>query len=287
MLDRTPTTDVAGAAGPTGPDTSREQQTAVDKALTLLMSLAEEDREVGVSELARRTRLTKSTAFRLLGILQRNDVVERVGSSYRLGPQLFDIGRRVYGPTPLMLQERLLPFLTELYVLTHETVHLAVLHRTDVMYVNKLHGHRRARTSTRIGSRLPASCTAVGKALLAFDHDAAEQAIADGLPAPMENSVTDPEDFRAELARIRREGIAYDREEILPGVSCVAVPVMGAGGRPVAAVSVSGVTGRFEPARVAPELRRVAFEAARELGATARPRARRHPGTTSRETAAA
>ncbi len=287
MLDRTPTTDVAGAADPTGPDTSREQQTAVDKALTLLMSLAEEDREVGVSELARRTRLTKSTAFRLLGILQRNDVVERVGSSYRLGPQLFDIGRRVYGPTPLMLQERLLPFLTELYVLTHETVHLAVLHRTDVMYVNKLHGHRRARTPTRIGSRLPASCTAVGKALLAFDHDAAEQAIADGLPAPMENSVTDPEDFRAELARIRREGIAYDREEILPGVSCVAVPVMGAGGRPVAAVSVSGVAGRFEPARVAPELRRVAFEAARELGAAARPRARRHAGTTSRETAAA
>ncbi|MER6501479.1 IclR family transcriptional regulator [Streptomyces sp. NPDC001455] len=276
MLDPISTTD-AGSASGTGP--SQDQQTAVDKALTLLMSLAEEDREVGVSELARRTRLTKSTAFRLLGILQRNAVVERVGSSYRLGPQLFDIGRRAYGPTPLMLQERLLPFLTELYVLTHETVHLAVLHRTDVMYVNKLHGHRRARTPTRIGSRLPASCTAVGKALLAFDHDAAELAIAQGLPAPTEHSVTDPAEFRAELARVRREGIAYEREEILPGVTCVAVPVMGAAGRPVAAISVSGALHRFEPARVAPELRRVAFEAARELGAAARPRGRRRPAS--------
>lgn len=63
-----------------------EQQTAVDKALVLLKSLAEHDREAGVSELARRARLIKSTAFRLLGILHRNDLVERVGSRYRLGP---------------------------------------------------------------------------------------------------------------------------------------------------------------------------------------------------------
>ncbi|MEV6161953.1 IclR family transcriptional regulator [Streptomyces sp. NPDC052052] len=272
MLDPTSITD-AGSASGTGPQ--QDQQTAVDKALTLLMSLAEEDREVGVSELARRTQLTKSTAFRLLGILQRNDVVERVGSSYRLGPQLFDIGRRVYGPMPLMLQERLLPFLTELYVLTQETVHLAVLHRTEVIYVNKLHGHRRTRTPTRIGSRMPASCTAVGKALLAFDHDAAELAIAQGLPERTEHSVTDPARFRAELARIRREGIAYEREEVLPGLTCVAVPVMGAAGRPVAAISVSGAPHRIELARIAPELRRVAFEAARELGTVVRPRSRR------------
>lgn len=81
-------------------DTAPEQQTAVDKALTLLKSLAELDGEIGVSELARRTRMSKSTTFRLLGILQRNDLVDRVGSDYRLGAQLFDIGSRAYGPTP-------------------------------------------------------------------------------------------------------------------------------------------------------------------------------------------
>ncbi|MER6984011.1 IclR family transcriptional regulator, partial [Streptomyces carpinensis] len=224
-------------ANPTGhtEDAAPDQQTAVDKALVLLKSLAEHDREIGVSELARRTQLTKSTAFRLLGILQRNDVVERVGSRYRLGSRLFDLGTRAYGPTPLLLREQLLPYLADLYELTHETVHLAVLHDTEIVYVNKIQGHRPTRSPARIGARLPAYCTGVGKALLAFDHDAAELAIAEGLAARTEHTITEPDLLRAEFGRIRQDGLAYDREESAPGLACVAVPIMGAAGRPVAA----------------------------------------------------
>ncbi|WP_367325647.1 IclR family transcriptional regulator [Streptomyces sp. HUAS ZL42] len=247
------------------PDTAPEQQTAVDKALILLKSLAELDGEIGVSELARRTRMSKSTTFRLLGILQRNNLVDRVGSDYRLGAQLFDIGSRAYGPTPPLLQERLLPHLADLYELTHETVHLAVLHGTDIVYVNKLHGHRAARSPSRIGARLPAYCTGVGKALLAFDHDAAEAAVAAGLTARTEYTLADADRFRAELRRIRREGIAYDRQEAVIGLTCVAVPIMGAAGRPVAALSIAGADRRFDPARFAPALRRVAYEAGRAV----------------------
>ncbi|MCL8013798.1 IclR family transcriptional regulator [Streptomyces sp. AS02] len=251
---------------PTAPSAS-EQQTAVDKALILLKQLAEHDRELGVSELARRTGLTKSTAFRLLGILQRNDLVERVGSDYRLGAQLFDIGTRVYGPTTVLLRERLLPHLADLYVLTQETVHLAVLHDTEIVYVNKIQGHRPTRSPSRIGARMPAYCTGVGKALLAFDHDAAEAAVAAGLRGRTEYTLTDPAAFRSELRRIRQEGIAYDRQEATLGLTCVAVPVMGPGGRPVAALSVAGAGHRFDPARFAPALRRVAYEAARAVTA--------------------
>ncbi|MBB6344383.1 IclR family transcriptional regulator [Nonomuraea muscovyensis] len=257
----TPYLDPGPAAREAGPD----QQTAVDKALTLLKSLAEHDREIGVSELARRTGLTKSTTFRLLGILQRNDVIERVGSDYRLGPRLSDIGAKVYGPTSLVLRERLLPHLADLYELTHETVHLAVLHDTDIMYVNKIHGHRPARCPSQIGARLPAYCTAVGKALLAFDHDAAEAAIAAGLPARTDHTLSDPGRFRAELRRIRQDGIAFDRQEATPGLVCVAVPIMGPAGRPVAALSVAGSQRRFDPMRFAPALRRVAYEASRAV----------------------
>jgi len=253
----------ASSAVPPAPD----PQTAVDKALVLLKSLAEEDGDVGVSELARRARLTKSTAFRLLGILQRNELVERVGSNYRLGTQLYDMGNRVYGPTPQLLQERLLPYLADLYELTHESVHLAVLRGTETVYVNKIHGHRTPRSPSRIGARLPAHCTAVGKALLAFDPDAAEAVIAAGLSARTEHTLTDPHRLLAELGRIRREGIAYDRQEVALGLTCVAVPVMGPAGRPVAALSVAGADHRFDPARYAPALRRVAYAAARTLGA--------------------
>lgn len=248
---------------PAAPD----QQTAVDKALVLLKSLAEEDREIGVSELARRAGLTKSTAFRLLGILRRNDLVERVGSNYRLGTQLIDIGNRVCGPTPLLLQERLLPYLADLYELTHETVHLAVLRGTEIVYVNKIHGHRAARSPSRIGARLPAYCTGVGKALLAFDHDATEAAVAAGLSARTEYTLTDPGSFRADLGRIRQDGIAYDRQEAVLGLTCVAVPILGPAGRPVAALSVAGADHRFDPARFAPALRRVAYAATRVVTA--------------------
>ncbi|WNZ07385.1 IclR family transcriptional regulator [Streptomyces sp. 11x1] len=244
-----------------------DQQTAVDKALVLLKSLAEVDGQIGVSDLARRAGLTKSTAFRLLGILQRNDLVERVGSDYRLGAQLFDIGIRVYGQAPPVLQERLVPHLADLYELTHETVHLAVLHGTDVVYVDKIHGHRASRSPSRIGARLPAYCTGVGKALLAYDHDAAEAAIAAGLTAHTSNTVTDPDRFRAELGRIRRDGLAFDRQEAVSGLVCVAVPIMGSAGRPVAALSVAGADGRFDPVRYAPALRRVAHAAARTVNA--------------------
>ncbi|MBZ3901602.1 IclR family transcriptional regulator [Streptomyces griseiscabiei] len=247
------------------PDAAPEQRTAVDKALTLLKSLAELDREIGVSDLARRNRMSKSTAFRLLGILQRNDLVERVGSDYRLGARLFDIGSRAYGPATPLLQERLLPHLADLYELTHETVHLAVLHGTNIVYVNKLHGHRAARSPSRIGARLPAYCTGVGKALLAFDHDTAEAAIAAGLTARTEYTLTDPGRFRADLRRIRQDGIAHDRQEAVLGLTCVAVPVMGPAGRPVAAFSIAGSARRLDPARLAPALRRVAFEASRAI----------------------
>jgi DNA-binding IclR family transcriptional regulator len=244
-----------------------EQQTAVDKALCLLGSLAEQEGEIGVSELARRNRMSKSTAFRLLGILQRNDLVERVGCNYRLGTRLFDIGARVYGPTPLLVREQLLPHLADLYELTHETVHLAVLHDTRIVYLNKIHGHRPARSPSRIGARLPAYCTAVGKALLAYAHDAAEEAIAEGLSPRTEYTLTDPGRFRAELRRIRQDGIAYDRQEAALGLTCVAVPITDRAGRAVAALSVAGADHRFDPARFAPALRRVAYEATRAISA--------------------
>ncbi|WP_055523910.1 IclR family transcriptional regulator [Streptomyces graminilatus] len=252
--------------------TSLEQQTAVDKALVLLKSLAELDGEAGVSELARRTRLTKSTAFRLLGILQRNDLVERVGSDYRLGTQMLDIGTRAYGSAPVLLRDSLMPHLVDLYELTHETVHLAVLHGTDIVYVNKLHGHRAARSPSQIGARLPAYCTGVGKVLLAFDHDAAEAAVAEGLTPRTEYTLSGPDRFRAALRDIRQDGIAYDRQEATLGLTCVAVPIMGPAGRPVAALSVAGAEPRFDPARFAPALRRVAHEASRTVAAA---RARR------------
>ncbi|RKS76674.1 IclR family transcriptional regulator [Actinomadura pelletieri DSM 43383] len=269
----TPATDPFLSLVTTTRAADEDRRTAVDKAVMLLKSIAEYDTEIGVSELARRTRLTKSTTFRLLGILERNGLVDRVGGGYRLSARLFDIGTRVYGPGPGLLRERLLPYLVDLHGMTHETVHLAVLHRTEIVYVYKLHGHRSARVPSEIGCRRPAHSTGVGKALLAFDHDAAELVLNGPLPAHTPYTIRDPEALRRELRRVREDGIAVDRQETVTGLCCVATPVMGAGRRPVAALSVVVADHRFDPARLAPALRRVAHQASRALstGAPRRP----------------
>src|SRR5690242_17641721 len=121
----------------------RDDRAAVDKAISLLVAFGEQaSTGVGVSELARRADLSKSTAFRVLGMLERNGVVERIGTGYRLGARLHQLGQAVYSPEHERVRDLLLPFLTDLYEMTRHTVHLAALHDTDVVYLAKLYGHR-------------------------------------------------------------------------------------------------------------------------------------------------
>src|SRR4051794_21893740 len=118
---------------------AREDRAAVDKAISLLLSFGSQAATgIGVSELARRASLSKSTAFRVLGMLERNGVVERIGSSYRFGQRLHDLGTAVYSPEHDRIREVLTPFLADLYEFTRETVHVATLHDTDVVYLAKL-----------------------------------------------------------------------------------------------------------------------------------------------------
>lgn len=244
---------------------TRDDRAAVDKAMCLLLSFGDQASSgIGVSELARRANLSKSTAFRLLATLERNGAVEKVGTHYRLGMRLHELGRDVYSPQHDRVRDLLIPFLGELYERTHRTVHLAALHGTDVFYLAKLHGHRRPASPSRIGGRVPAHATAVGKALLAFDAEACEVVLNSELGAFTPTTLTQAGALAAELERVRRTGVAYDREEVQPGLHCVAVPLLTPSNRSIAAFSVS-VSSTFELTQVEPVLRQVAGEATRFL----------------------
>jgi DNA-binding IclR family transcriptional regulator len=156
----------------------------------------------------------------------------------------------------------------DLYEATKETVQLAVLDESEVLYVEIISGHRKVATPSRRGGRMPAHCTALGKAILAFSDDVGRAWIERHSPLETRTAWTlaDPAALARELQDIRRAGVAYDREESTPGLVCVAAPLLSADGTARAAMSVSmPARGRITPAQVAPAVRTGGRALSREL----------------------
>ncbi|MDV6299671.1 IclR family transcriptional regulator [Dietzia maris] len=228
-----------------------------------------------LSEIARETGLAKSTTLRLLAALERNDAVTRIGQRYRLGPLVHELDPIPVSPAYERIRRVLTPFLAHLFEATRATVHLATLHGDEVVYLNKLHGPRPIPSPSRIGGGLPAYCTGVGKAMLAFDEDAADRVAQGPLIEWTDTTLTSPDALAVELAEIRRRRRAVDRAELTPGLYCVAAPVFGdddeehAGRtRAVAALSASAAD-ESALARLEPLVTRVAAAAGRALAADA------------------
>lgn len=250
----------------------RDERTAVDKAFSILLAFGAETRDtLGVSELARRTGLSKSTAFRLLVMLERNHVVERVGTSYRVGPMLSSLGVGSRSAAQDRIRDTLTPHLIDLYERTHQTVHLCVLQGTDVVYLNKLHGAHPASSPSRIGGHAPAYATAIGKVLLAWSPDSTDQTLSSPLIPWTEKTITSKDVLLARLEEIRRVGIGFDRGESSIGLNCIAAPIIGRSGRPVAAFSISIDNGSAAPESYAHTLRTVCFSASQAIKAASRP----------------
>lgn len=223
---------------------------------------------LGVSALARRAHLSKTTTHRLLQELEDVGAVERIGRVYRMGSLIHSLGAPKDESLYITVREALTPALAQLFERTKQTVHLAVLDGTRVMYLNKLFGPTAIRSPSRSGGQAPAYCTGVGKALLAFDQESAELVVQEPLHAWTPQTITDSNCFLDRLAEIRESGMAEDREEFMLGLSCVAAPVFDRARRPVAALSVSGATTDFDPEHNGAILRSLAFEASQNLQAS-------------------
>ena len=245
-------------------------KSVLGRALTLLTAFRPGDAELTLAELARRTGLPKPTAHRMLAELAEWNVVERTPHGIRLGMRLFELGQ--LAPLQRGLREAAAPFLSDLFEATHETVHLAVPDGLDVVYVQKLPGAARAADSSRVGGRMPAYCTGVGKAMLAFaPPERLAAVVAAGLARRTPRTVVAPGLLAEELARIRERGVAEEHEESTVGIACVAAPVLDGGPHAVAAISITGWANRLDTARLAPAVRTAALGLSRALRAGAAP----------------
>ena len=221
---------------------------SVTKALRLLDVFRNDGPVLGVSAIARSAGVAKSTAYRLLSLLEESDLVERVGTDYRLSWRMFELGSSVQRRWPSGLREVASPWMTDAFVKSGLVVHLAVLDGADVLYLEKTSGPQSARTPTAVGCRVPANCSGLGKALLAFSGASVTRQVLEGDAALVRRtpySVTEPGRFDRELRRIRVEGVAMDREESALGLACVAAPILTTQG-PVAGISVAGPVLNFD-----------------------------------------
>jgi IclR family pca regulon transcriptional regulator len=249
---------------------------SLERGLAILSAFKPAHPLLGISELARRLGLNRSTTHRYvatlssLGYLQQDQATRK----YRLGPRVLDLGFSAINS--MELREIATPHLEELSDLTGHTVNLAILDTVDIVYIERVRsgqvGQREIDLNLHIGSRLPAYCTSMGKVLLANLPPERRQALLDQVDFAQRgpNTLTERARLDAELDRVRSSGFAVNNEELPYGLRSIAAPVHSRTGDVVAAINlaVHRSMGSMESlvARLGPSLRQTAGAISAPIG---------------------
>lgn len=241
-------------------------------ALDIIESFRGAKEGLGVTELATKLKLHKNNIFRLLATLQTRGYIDqepRTGN-YRLGVKTFEMGQVFLAQTGILDQAR--PVMDQLSKACNETVYISVLKEDRVVYLDIAETTHSVRVANRVGALLPAHCTAVGKAQLAYlsEDELLRIFTKTRLAGPTPNTITDREKFFAHLKTVAKKGYALDLEEQEVGVLCIAVPIRDYTGRAVAGMCISGPGGRMTRKKMESELlpliKAAGEEVSRKLG---------------------
>jgi len=216
------------------------------KGLRMLQALSLSDRPRGVTELARELDLTKSNAHRLLKTLVHAGYAQNNAETakYSATLKVWELGSHVL--SQIDVKSAAGAYLQSLADKTGESVHLSLLVEGSVVYIDKIDSLQPVRAYSQIGKGAPAYCVATGKALLAFQDEGVIERISKKLDDHTSRTITDPEDFKREMARIRQLGYAINRGEWREGVCGVGAPIRDASRQVIAAVGISGPESRMK-----------------------------------------
>ena len=248
---------------------------SVDRAITVLEILARRG-DAGVTEIAVELGVHKSTAFRLVSVLEARGLVDQNSErgKYRLGLGVLRLAGATAARFDVTQQAR--PVIEALARELDETINIAILSGHDALYLDQVAGTSALQLHNWVGRRIPLHCTSNGKALIAYLPETAparapRRAAAPGSPT---RTVTDVDDVLAELADVRERGYATAFEEFELGLVAVAAPVRDLSGNVVASLSASGPVFRLPRERVpalGAAVRTAAAEVSRRLGSAAVP----------------
>ncbi len=223
---------------------------SVEKAFRVLSAFGNGARSMGLSEIAAESGLDRSAAQRFTHTLERLGYLRKDPRTrhYELTVRTLDIGHRYI--TSSALVERAAPYLLDLSRATEEAVSLTVLDGTDIVYVSRLLSRHMLNTNVQVGSRLPAYCTAPGRAILARMPRAEARRLLEKSDrrAYTPHTTTLLAELLAKLDTATHRGFALAVEEIYPGDVSIAAAVLGPQGEPAAAVNVAVSLSRCQPA---------------------------------------
>jgi DNA-binding IclR family transcriptional regulator len=234
--------DPVGGPVPHDDGCAENGRSLVGRIGAIMDSFDQSDPVLSLVELSRRSGLPKSTAHRLAEQLRAMGWLDRDQRGYRVGIRMFELGGLASEQS--LLRDPALPHLHALAGQTGLAVQLGVLAGDEVVYLERVIVGS-YRLPTRQGGRMPAYCTGLGKAMLAYDDAAAQRVIGSELPARASGTLASGEHLRDDLDQVRSTGIAFDRQESYDGLGCVAAPIRNSG-RAIGAVSVTGPINRID-----------------------------------------
>ncbi|MCB1377456.1 MAG: IclR family transcriptional regulator [Alphaproteobacteria bacterium] len=223
----------------------------LSKAVQILKACHELGRGLSLGEIARHVDLPRSTVQRIVQTLASESFLSTDGAakSITLGPDLLAMGAM----TSAGMVERAYPQLKRLAQRTGETVDLALLNRDHLIFISQVPGVHRLQAVSAVGDTFPLHCTANGKAALALlPDDRINMLLQNGLPAMTPNTLTSATDLKKEIERIRKSGLAYDREEHTLGISAIGMATQDKA-RQIYAVSIPVPSVRFSQGLAANE----------------------------------
>jgi IclR family transcriptional regulator, acetate operon repressor len=254
------------SAGESDTDSRDGGVQSVDRALSIIETLAEDDEGYRLSDLAVRTGLSTSTVHRLLATLEKRRFVQfdRYESKWHVGAQSFSVGATFARRRNFAAQA--MPYLRKLRDQTRETANLAAVDDESIIVLARIESREIMRSLTKVGGRVAMVASGVGKAVLATYADEDVNAIIcrQGMPRLTEKSIVRPGELFRELETIRRRGYAVDDEEARMGLRCIAAVIYNDCSEALAAISVSGLTSRITDERL-PVLGCIVREVATEL----------------------
>lgn len=219
----------------------------LDRALSIVEILAMEPKGLRIVDISEKLDLHKSTVYRILSTLQDWNYVEKTsdGVKYKLGLKIIEISSLYLNH--IELKTEALPYLTDLMERSKQPVHLAIMDKGEVVYIDKVDKFKNIRMYSQIGLRAPVHCTALGKCILSnmSREDIIKIIKEKGLNRRTLNTITNEQDLFYELEKVNKKGYAIDDEENEAGIRCIAAPIWDYRNQIIAAVSTSGSVEMF------------------------------------------